>query len=138
MVPYGRSNHAARPNDAAHLGDCLAGFRDEVEHEQRQGAVEGAAVEGQGAGIRLPDCYSRVDVAPDRLLDKDWRIVDCGNLAEVGGPGEREGQAACAAADVENLFAVGDPREVNEQGREFLAPAAHELLIAGRGVDVEA
>jgi hypothetical protein len=138
MIPHGRRDHAARPHDAAHLGDCLAGLGHEVEHEKRQGAVEPAVLEGQGAGIRLPDLYARVGVAPDRLLDEDGRIVDRGNLAEIGGPGEREGQAAGAAADVENLFAAGQPREVDEQGREFLAPAAHELLIAGRIVDVEA
>ena len=61
-----------------------------MEHEQRQSAVERGALEGQGAGIRLPDFYSRVGVAPDRFLDKDWRIVDRGNLVEIGGPGERE------------------------------------------------
>ncbi len=37
-----------------------------------------------------------------------------------------------------DLFAIGKPREVDEQGRKFFAPAAHELLIAGRIVDVEA
>jgi len=37
MVPHGCRDHAARPNDAPHLGDCLTGFGDEVEHEQRQG-----------------------------------------------------------------------------------------------------
>jgi glutathione S-transferase len=54
-------------------------------------AVERAALEGQGAGIRLLDFYSRVGVAPDRFLDKDRRIFNRGNLAEVGSPGEREG-----------------------------------------------
>lgn len=62
----------------------------------------------------MPDFYARVAAAPDRFLDKDWRIVDRRNLAEVGGPGEREGQATGTAADVENLFAVGNPREVDE------------------------
>jgi hypothetical protein len=81
MVPYGCRDHAARPNDAAHLGDCLAGFGDEVEHEQRHGAVERAALEGQGAGIRLLHFYSRVVVAPDHFLNKDWRIIDRGNSA---------------------------------------------------------
>jgi hypothetical protein len=43
-----------------------------VEHEKRQSAIERAALEGQGAGIRLSDFYSRVCVAPDHVLDKDW------------------------------------------------------------------
>ena len=72
-----------------------------------------------------------------RCLDEDRRIVDCGDLAEIGEPGERERQAAGAAADVENFFAVGNPHEIDEEWREFLAPAAHELLIAGGFVDVE-
>ena len=59
------------------------------------------------------------------------------DLAEIGGLGQRESQAASAAADVKNLFAVGKPREFDEQGREFLAPAAHELLIAGRIMNIE-
>jgi len=109
MVPHGCCDHATRPNDAAHLGYCLSGFGNEVEHEQRQSAVERAALEGQSAGIRLPDFYSRVGVAPGRFLDKDRRIVDRGNPAEVGGAGEREGQATGAAADIDNPFAVGDP-----------------------------
>jgi hypothetical protein len=113
MVPHGCRDHTARPNDAAHLGDCLARFGNEVEHEQGQGAVKGAALEGQGAGIRLADLYSRVGVASD-FLDKHRRIVDCGNLAEVGGPGERKSQATGTAADVENLFAVVSPRELDE------------------------
>ena len=111
MVPYGCRDHASRPNDAAHLGDCPAGFGNEVEHEQRQGAVERAVLERQGAGIRLPNPYPRVGVTPNRFLDKDRRIVDRGNLSDVGGPGEREGQAAGTAADVENLLAVFNPNE---------------------------
>ena len=90
-----------------------------MEHEQRQSAVERAALEGQGAGIRLPDFYSRVGVAPYRFLDKDWRIVDRGNLVEFGGPGEREGQATGAAADVENLFAMATPAKSMNRGASF-------------------
>src|SRR5262245_32402840 len=86
MVPHGCCDHATRPNDASHLGYCLSGFGNEVEHEQRQSAVECSAREGQSAGIRLPNFYSRVRVAPDRFRDKDWRIVDRSNLGEVGGP----------------------------------------------------
>jgi hypothetical protein len=71
-------------------------------------------------------------------VGRDGRIVDRGDLFEIGGAGERKGQAAGAAADVENLFAVTNSREVDEQRRELSAPAAHELLIAGRIVNVEA
>jgi hypothetical protein len=85
-----------------------------MEHKQRQGAVERAVLEGQVAGIRLPDFNPRVGVAPDHFIDKDVRIVDRGDLAGVGGAGEREGQAAGAAADVENLFAIGSPGKVDE------------------------
>jgi hypothetical protein len=42
MIRHGCRNHTARPNHAAHLGDGFAGFGNEVQHEQRQGAVEGA------------------------------------------------------------------------------------------------
>ncbi len=132
MIPHRCRDHAARPNDAAHLGYCLTGFGNELEHEKRQSAIERAALEGQGAGIRLSDFYSRVCVAPDYLLDKDWRIVDRGNLGEVGSFGEREGQATGAAADLENPFAVGNPCEVDEFPRESSAPAAHELLMSPR------
>jgi hypothetical protein len=130
MVPHGCRDYAAGPNDATHLTDRLAGFGDEVEHQQRQRAVERIALERQSAGVRLLNSYSWIGVAPDRFLDEDRRIVDCGNFIEISGPRERERQAAGAAADVENLFAVGDPREVDEQRCEPLTPAAHQLLIA--------
>jgi hypothetical protein len=64
MVPYGCGDHAARPNNAAHLGDCPAAFGNEVKHEQRQGAVKHAAIERKRAGIRLLDLDSPVGVAP--------------------------------------------------------------------------
>jgi hypothetical protein len=108
-----------------------------VKHEQRQGAVKHAALERKSAGIRLPDLYSPVGVAPDRFLDKDRRIVDRGNLAEVGGPGQRESQTAGTAADIENLFAIFDSRELDKWTRKSLAPAAHELLVTSGIVDVE-
>ena len=109
-----------------------------MEHEQRQGAVERTVLEGQVASICLPDLDARVAVALDRRLHKDGRVVDCDDLPEFGRPREREGQAAVAAADVDNPFAGGKPGEIDEQGRELPAPAAHELLIGGRIVDIEA
>jgi len=54
----------------------------------------------QRAGIRLPNRYPRVGVTPDRFLDKERRIVDRGNLSDVGG-----------LASVENLLAVFNPNE---------------------------
>ena len=138
MVPHDGCDDAARPHDAAHFGHGLAGFRHKVEHEQRQCAVERSVLEGQGAGIRLLDLDARISVAPICRLYEDGRIVDGADLAEIGELGQRERQAAGAAADVKNVFAVGKPHEVYEQWREFIAPAAHELLIAGRIVNVEA
>ena len=73
-----------------------------------------------------------------RLLHENRRIVDRNDLAEIGDRGERESQAARAAADIENVLAVGKSREIDEQGRKLSAPTAHELLIAGRFANVEA
>ena len=114
MVPHDGCDHAARPYDATHFGHGLAGIRHKVEHEQRQCAVERTVLEGQGAGIRLPDLDARIGIAPIRRLHKDGRIVDGTDLAEIGGLGQRESQAAGAAADVKDLFAVGKTREVDE------------------------
>jgi hypothetical protein len=43
-------------------------------------------------------------------------VVDRDNLPENGCPGEGEGQAAVAAAEVNDLFVFGEPREIDEQG----------------------
>jgi hypothetical protein len=88
---------------------ALSASGNEVKHKERQGAIERAALEGQGAGIRLPDSYSRIGAASDHFCDKDRRIVDRGDLAKVDRPSEREGQASGAAADVENPFRRRQP-----------------------------
>ena len=137
MVPYSRRDHAARSHDAAHLGDCFPGFRNEMQHEQRQCAVEHAIAEGKIAGIRLVDIYPRVGVAPDRFRDEHRRVIDCFDLAEIGVLGQRECQTSRPAADIENFFPVSKPCEVDEWERKPLTSAAHELLIAGRIVDIE-
>ena len=108
-----------------------------MKHEQRQGAIEHAVVEGKIAGIRLPDIYPRVSVAPDRLSDEHRRVINRLDLAETGGLSQGEGQASRAAADVENSFPVSEPRKVNEGDRKPLTSAAHELLIARRIVNIE-
>ena len=106
MVPYRRRNRSARPHDTAHLADRLAGFGHEMQHEQRQRAVERAVLEWQVASIRLTDLHSRVGVELGRFLHEQGGIVDRDDLAEPGRLGQREGQAAVAAADVENPFPV--------------------------------
>ena len=106
VIPHGRRDNAARPHHAAHLGDRLLGFGNEMENEQRQGTVEIAVGEWEGAGVPLLDGDARICVAPLRLLDEDGREVDRRNLAHVGGLGQRESQASRAAPDVENPLAV--------------------------------
>ena len=65
---------------------------------------------------------SPVGVSPNRFLDKDRRIVDRGNLAEVGGPSQRESQAAGTAVDIENLFAIFDSCELDKWTLKSFAP----------------
>ena len=53
MVPDGGGDDAAGPHHAAHLRDGLVGLGDEMEHQEREGAVEPAVRERNGAGIAL-------------------------------------------------------------------------------------
>ena len=138
MVPDGRRDDAAGPHHAAHLGDRLVGLGHEMEDEERQGAVEPAVRERNGAGIALRDRDPRIRVPPLRLRDEHGRIVDRRDLGHVGCRRQREGQAAGAAADVEHPLAVRDAGEVDERPRQHPAPAAHEPLVAGGAADGEA
>ena len=47
VVPDGGRDFAARPGDAAKLGERLAGIGDEVEHEQGEGGIEAGIRETQ-------------------------------------------------------------------------------------------
>jgi hypothetical protein len=106
MIPYRRRDHSAWPHDTTHLADRLAGFGYEMQHKQRQRAVEQAIVERQVSSIRLANLDPWVSVEPGRFLHEQGRIVDCDDLTKPGRLGEREGQAAVAAADVENPFPI--------------------------------
>jgi hypothetical protein len=67
----------------------------------------------------LPDLNAWISVAPIRRLYEDGRIVDGTDLVEIGSLGQRKSQAASAAADVKNLFALGKTGEFDKQGASF-------------------
>ena len=139
VIPHGRRDHAARPHHAAHLGNRLLGFGNEMENEQRQGTVEIAVREREGAGVPLLDGDARICVAPLRLLDEDGREVDRRDLARPRRPwAARKSGCPCRTRRRGPARRSPTPANFDEWLGQLAAPAAHELLVSGGSVDSEA
>jgi hypothetical protein len=125
------------PHDPAHLGDRELGPRHEMQHQERQRPVEGAVVEGQRAGVGVLEFEARVGAGGARGLEIELGIVDRGQRRRILPREQREGEAAGAAADVDQPLALADAGEVDEQRREPPTPAPHHLLVGGGVASVE-
>ena len=129
-IPNGCSEHAAGPDDAPHFGDRLLCSWNELQHEQRQDAVETVLGKVQSAGISNSERNSRIVIAARRMLNVGGREIDAEELSGAASLRQRKGQAAGAASHIENTFAIGDADEVKKRLRKAPAPASHLLLVA--------
>ena len=75
---------------------------------------------------------ARVPVLGLRRSEVDLRLIDRGQPSEPGGLGEREGQAAGAAADFEHLFAIRDAGMLDKERRQAPAPPPHQPFVIAR------
>jgi hypothetical protein len=75
---------------------------------------------------------ARVPVLGLRRSKVHLRLIDCSQPSEPAGLGEREGQAAGAAADFEHLFAIRDAGMLDKERRQASAPAPHQPFVISR------
>src|SRR5215218_8590463 len=100
-----------------------------MQHQQRQHPVEAGLWEGHRTGVTHLESEMWIAGPTPRIV-----YVVCGDIKPAdpagGRPaGEREGQAAGAAAKIEDAFRADRADEVEEGLCEPLAPAPHLLLV---------
>ena len=106
-VPDAGGQQPTGPGHAGHLADRCRRVLHEVEDELREGAVEGAVLEGKGLGRRDADVGSRD--ARSAFLDERLRRVDGRHLVGADEFGEDGGEGAGAAADVQHVLPRATP-----------------------------
>ena len=114
------------PHDPAHLGDSACRVRDKLQHEHREGAVEGVVLKRQGLGVRLPEVGLRVGIARTREFQIRLGQIDTGDFRDIGDFGQGERQATGPATDIENAVTVRKTTKSDQERREAAAPSAHE------------
>ena len=129
-IPNRCAEYAARPDDAPHLGDRPLGSWNELQHEQRQDAVETVIGNVQSAGISNPECNSRIVIAVRRMLNVGGREIDAVELSGAASLRQRKGEAAGAASHIENMLTVNSADEVKKRFCEAPAPASHLQLVS--------
>ena len=129
-IPHGGADHRARPRHALHLGNRLRGLRHEVQHQQREDAVEGAVGQREGVHVAGLEAHTGVAVQVAGVGDIRGREVDSQHAPGARALRHGEGQAAGAAADIEHVLAVRGADEVEKRADEPPAPAAHDPLVA--------
>src|SRR5690606_1170584 len=80
-IPDGSSDHGARPGDATHLGKRIVRTRYEVEHGQRENAIEAAIRRLESTGIAYAELESWIRISGSGVLDVDGseiHAVDAG------------------------------------------------------------
>src|SRR4029077_19865672 len=87
--------------------------------------------------VALLDPDARIRVPRPGRVDVDLGVVDGGQLLEIDRARQGEGEAAGAAADLEQPLTRCGPGVLDEERREPAAPAAHDLLVAIRIAGVE-
>jgi len=104
--------------------------RDEMQHQQRQDAVEALVGIRQRAGVADIESHARITVLASGVFDIDVCEIDALHLLEIEPFDQLEGQPAGAAANVQHGLAIGHADEVEERHGELPAPAAHQHFVA--------
>jgi hypothetical protein len=119
----------AGPQHAPHLGEraFLLKARQVVEHQRGEHAVEARVREGQRAGVSLAplDLEPRARGLGARPLERGRIGVDPHDARSGMAPLDAHRERSGAAADLEHVLALADPRALDQ-------PAAGELLAADR------
>ena len=127
-VPHADRDDAARPDDAAHLGDAGRRVVHEVDHELRERGVERPVRPRKLLGA-APPARRRREAGCSQRGDERRRRIGGGDVRAA--PGELGGQRAGARADVEHALARRDAGEVGEDRREPHRVPAHEVVVGG-------
>ena len=109
---------------------ACCGLGHEVQHQQRQHAVEAAVGTRQRAGIADFERGAGVAVVPRGMGHIDRRDVDAEQLLHAAALQQRERQTAGAAAHVEHPLAIGHADEIEKRLGEAPAPAPHLQFVA--------
>ena len=108
-VPDRGGDHPARTGDPPHRLERAAGSGHEIQRQLRKRAVEARRGKVEGGGVAGDKAQPRVGRARGGVGDVRLGDVDADDRGGLRPGGERQGEAAGAAADVEHSLAGAEP-----------------------------